>query len=208
MDSSLSLFYRNTGPNCFIISKQLRRFFGDKFDDKFDDYDEEDFKIFLQYVKTSLSKGREIDFSLREYYNAILPDFLAQLKRHEDLIKAYKMPSDWERLFPTLTYQTHILDVQAVKIKYPGHKIYYSVCYDNEESWSEEVSNDQMAGITGNFKSIKIWLGEASTKEFDILYRVHKFDGEWTDWAKNGKSIYLQGVKLNALQIKLEPKRM
>lgn len=93
MDSSLSLFYRNTGPNCFIISKQLKKFFGDKFDG----YEKEDFQNFLQYVKTSLSKGREVDLDIRKYYSTILPDFLAQLKRHKDLIKAYKMPPNWEK---------------------------------------------------------------------------------------------------------------
>lgn len=93
VDSSLSLFYRNTGPNCFIISKQLKKFFGDKFDG----YEKEDFQNFLQYVKTSLSKGREVDLDIRKYYSTILPDFLAQLKRHKDLIKAYKMPPNWEK---------------------------------------------------------------------------------------------------------------
>ena len=67
-----------------------------------------------------------------------------------------------------------------------------------------------MAGTTGKRKSImgiRIRLDEADSKEFDILYRVHKFDGEWTDWAKNGETLYSYGVKLNALQIKLETKK-
>ena len=51
-----------------------------------------------------------------------------------------------------------------------------------------------------------IRLDEAGAKEFDILYRVHKFDGTWTDWAKNGEAIYSHGQKLNAVQIKLETK--
>ena len=75
--------------------------------------------------------------------------------------------------------------------------------------WSEEVSDGEQAGITGKRKSIygiKIRLDEAGQKEFDILYRVHKFDGEWTPWAENGEVIYSYGQKLNALQIKLESK--
>ena len=47
---------------------------------------------------------------------------------------------------------------------------------------------------------------EAGAKEFDILYRVHKFDEQWTPWAKNGETIYSYGQKLNAIQIKLELK--
>ena len=64
-----------------------------------------------------------------------------------------------------------------------------------------------MAGTTGKSKAIygiKIRFDEAGAKEFDILYRVHKFDGNWTDWAKNGEVIYSHGQKLNAIQIKLE----
>jgi len=66
-----------------------------------------------------------------------------------------------------------------------------------------------MAGTTGKSKAImgiKIRLDEAGTKKFDILYRVHKFDDTWTSWAKNGEIIYSHGIKLNAIQIKLETK--
>ena len=52
-----------------------------------------------------------------------------------------------------------------------------------KDDWSQEVSTGQMAGTTGQKKSItgiKIRLDEAGAKNFDILYRVHKFDGKWT----------------------------
>ena len=131
---------------------------------------------------------------------------------------------------PVLTYQTHVAwkgwgawknenrlsnppdqmaDIQAIKINFPSHKVYYSVYYSEQEVWSEEVSNTQMAGTTGKKKpimGIKIRLDEAGSKEFDILYRVHKFDGEWTTWAKNGEEIYSHGQKLNSIQIRLKPK--
>ena len=132
---------------------------------------------------------------------------------------------------PLLTYQTHVaktgwgdgwksenqlsnplnkqLDIQAIKIDFPSHNVYYAVYYNEKEGWSEEVSAGQMAGTTGKAKAImgiKIRLDETSSKEFDILYRVHKFDGEWTAWAKNGEAIYSQGIKLNAIQIKLASK--
>ena len=66
-----------------------------------------------------------------------------------------------------------------------------------------------MTGTTGKGKPIygmRVWLDEAGAKEFDILYRMHKFDDTWAPWAKNGEAFYSYGVKLNAIQIKLEPK--
>ncbi len=161
-------------------------------------------------------------------YGEILPDFMEQLKQREDLITACDMPPCWEQFRPLLTYQTHAhkvgwgtwksedqisndieqkLDIQAIKINYPGHKVYYSVYYNAEEGWSQEIESPNMAGTTGQAKAIfglRIRLDEAGTKEFDILYRVHKFDGTWSDWAKNGEVIYSYGQKLNAIQIKLE----
>ena len=75
--------------------------------------------------------------------------------------------------------------------------LHYAVYYNEKEGWSEEVTNGQMAGTTGKSKAItgiKIRLDKAGAKEFDILYRVHKFDGEWTAWAKNGEEIITGGV--------------
>lgn len=101
------------------------------------------------------------------------------------------------------------LDIQAIMINFtkPFHDIYYSVYYGGAEGWSKEVKSPGTAGTTGQSKSImgiKIWLDEAGAKDFDILYRLHKFDGEWTAWGKNGEVIYSCGQKLNAIQIKLE----
>ena len=53
IDSTLSIFEYGNRLYCFIISEQLKKFFGDKFDG----YDEEDFKIFLGYTKTLMSRG-------------------------------------------------------------------------------------------------------------------------------------------------------
>ena len=131
-----------------------------------------------------------------------------------------------------LSYQTHVgrkgwgqwksenqpsnnenqnFDIQAIKINFtqPFHDIYYSVYYNDKEGWSPEVSTAEMAGTIGKSKSItgiKIQLDDAGEKDFDILYRVHKFDGTWTAWAKNGEEIISGGVKLNSIQIKLEDK--
>lgn len=227
IDSSLSIFSKTTisGPFFYIISEQLKKFFGDEWNG----YDEEDFKTFLQYVKYSMKKGCVANQNTMKYYAPILEDFMAQLKQHENLIVSYNMPKNWETFQPPPKgYQTHVaskgwsswlnedqisndieqqLDIQAVKINFPGHKVYYAVYFNDAEGWSEEVTNGQQAGTTGKSKAIygiKIRLDESGAKKFDILYRVHKFDGTWTDWAKNGEVIYSHGQKLNALQIKLE----
>ena len=154
-----------------------------------------------------------------------------ELKQREDLIATRNTPPKSEEVKPTLTYQTHVhkkgwgdwknenqisndldqqLQIEAIKINFPDHKVYYSVYYNAEEGWSAEVSNGEQAGTTGKSKPIygvRIRFDEAGTKKSDILYRVHKFDGNWTDRAKNGEAIYSHGQKFNAIQIKLETKR-
>ncbi|MBQ6758523.1 MAG: glycosyltransferase family 61 protein [Selenomonadaceae bacterium] len=228
VDSSLSIFGSdNVRWFCYIISEQLKRFFGDKWNG----YEEEDFKTFLQYVKDSMSKGLAINPKAEELYGEVFSDFMAQLKRQKNLITTYNMPPRWETFPPQLTYLTHVhikgswtdglklenqisnpldqkFDVLAIRINYPRHKVYYSVYYDEKEGWTEEVSDNKWAGVTNRQKPIygmRIRLDEAGTREFNILYRMHKFDDTWTKWAKNGEALYSYGQKLNAIQIKLEP---
>lgn len=87
IDSALSLFQKNTfGPLCYIISKQLKKFFGDE---AADEYTEEDFVTFLQYVKNSISQGFKENPELRKYYSSVLPEFLNELKQREDLTKQF-----------------------------------------------------------------------------------------------------------------------
>ena len=211
---------------CFIISEQLKKFFSDKWNG----YEEEDFKTFLQYVKNMKSQGIAIDSRAKERYGSVLEEFLAQLKRRKDLIAAYNMPPDWDKFEPQFVYQTHVhmkgwrdgyksenqcsnpidqeLEILAIQINYTAHKVYCSVYYNDKEGWSEEVLAPEMVGTVGVRKPIygmRVRLDEAGSKEFDILYRMHKFDGEWTKWAKNGEALYSHGVKVNAIQIKLEP---
>ena len=227
IDSTMSLFYLSNHHYCYIISEQLKKFFGDKFNG----YDDEDFEIFLQHVKNSIIRGRTVNPKELSGYGTVFQDFMAQLQKREDLISVHDMPSDFGKR-PLLTYQTHVgskgwgswnienqpsnrldqkYDIQSIKIKFTNffHEIYYSVYYNDEEGWSEEIKAPEAAGTTGKAKAIfgiKIRLDESGTKKFDICYRVHKFDGTWTAWAKNGEVIYSYGIKLNAIQIKLEPK--
>jgi len=122
---------------------------------------------------------------------------------------AQKGWSKWKRENQISNVLDELLDIQAIKINFPSHKIYYAVYYNDKEGWSAEVSNGKQAGTTGRSKSItgiKIRLDEADAKEFNVLYRAHKFDGSWTAWAKNGAELFSDAQKLNAVQIKLESK--
>ncbi|MBR6713469.1 MAG: glycosyltransferase family 61 protein [Selenomonadaceae bacterium] len=93
VDSSMSVFNQAFGVYCYIVSRQLKEFFGDKWAG----YDEGDFKIFLRYVKSSLDNGVVVNPKIKSSYDKILPDFLAQLKQHKDLIAVYDLPPDWEK---------------------------------------------------------------------------------------------------------------
>ena len=110
VDSSLSLFSGEHGPNCFIISPQLKRFFGDAFDG----YETDDCRIFLQYVKNALRKGIKLNQKAYRHYGKNFPDFMAQLKRRPRLVASYRMPTDWrekivaskakDKIFKSLDY--------------------------------------------------------------------------------------------------------
>lgn len=138
------------GPYYYIISPQLKKFFGDKWDG----YQEEEFKTFLQYVKYSMSWGRgSFKGNVKSYCGDIFSDFMAQLKQRKDLIKACDMPSDWDTFRPMMIYQTYIkpnsqswknenqssnpldqkIELRAIRINYPSHKVYYSVYWGDKE---------------------------------------------------------------------------
>lgn len=90
VDSSMSLFGGIHGPNCLIISEQLKRLFGDKFDG----YAEDDFKIFLEYVNVCRKNNIGIIPKSKEIYGKGFSDFLEQLKKRKDLLSAYKWTLD------------------------------------------------------------------------------------------------------------------
>ena len=137
-----------------------------------------------------------------------------QLSKNRPLVAyqthiANKGWGDWKSEAQLSNDLTQKLDIQAIKIDFPDHVVYYAVYFNDKEGWSKEVANGEMAGTTGKKKpitGIKIRLDESGAKDFDILYRVHKFDGTWTDWAKNGEAIYSHGQKLNSIQINLKSK--
>ena len=233
VDSSLSIFYEVIGVyqkmvHCFIISEHLKRFFGDKWDS----YSDEDFKIFVEYFKQCAKQCIPLNLEAEKYYEAVLPDFIRALFQKQTCAIDYPdIFPRWEKFRPLLSYKTHVsckgwnaswiqenqisndikqgLYLQAIKVNSLKYNVHYSVYYGEEEGWSEEVSSGEMAGTTGKRKpiyGIKIRLDETGAKIFDILYRTHNFYEEWTPWVKNNEELFSQCVKLNAIQIKLEPK--
>ena len=220
VDVSKNFMYANRTVGAILLgsTKYWKAFVADYFGETIDADDDN------LYLEEALDKY--VDFWCEKYFDdkEVLRDSLKNMCR---LIESLRAQVNKNR--PLLSYRTHVavkgwsdgwksesqlsnpldqkLDVQAVKIDFPSHKVYYSV-YDSE-GWSEEVIAPEMAGTTGKSKpitGIKIRLDESGAKDFDICYRVHKFDGTWTDWAKNGEAIYSHGQKLNSIQITLKPK--
>ncbi len=91
VDSSLSIFETFNGPYCFIISRQLKKFFGDPFDG----CDDEDFNAFVNYVKLAAKGGLKVNPSQVEGYGEFFRDFAAQLGKRKDLTA--KFPSGWDK---------------------------------------------------------------------------------------------------------------
>lgn len=82
VDSSFSIVSVHHDFNCFIISEQLKRFFGDKFDG----YTEDDFKIFMKYMTTAAAMGRTVNQKELQGYGAFALEFTEQLKLNADLL--------------------------------------------------------------------------------------------------------------------------
>lgn len=85
VDSSLSVFETLLGPYCFIISEQLKKFFGDEFDG----YSEEDFRTFLTYARVSANAGLKENAKALPHYAPIMQKFYPQLKARGDLLKEF-----------------------------------------------------------------------------------------------------------------------
>ena len=210
---------RSHGVCLFGANKYWKAFVADYFGEQI--YEDDD----KEYLEESLDKY--IDFWYEKYSNSkerVLDSLKEMCRRIVDI----ETPPRRSR--PSLSYQTHVAfkgwnswsdensisndikkkrSLQALRINFPLYDVYYSVYWNEEEGWSEETTKGHTAGTTGKAKpitGIKIRLDEAGAQKFDILYRVHKFDGKWTAWAKNGEELFSQGDKINAIQIKLQAK--
>ncbi|MBQ7631034.1 MAG: DUF563 domain-containing protein [Selenomonadaceae bacterium] len=85
IDSQLSIFHnKNGGPFCFIISEQLKKFFGDEWTGE---YEDGDFINFLNYIKFANMKNLKPTDNYFEYFQNIYTDFIKQLMKREDLMR-------------------------------------------------------------------------------------------------------------------------
>ena len=220
VDVSKNFMYANhdTGECLIGSTKYWKEFVSDYFGEQIDEDDD------APYFDDALENY--VNFWFKKYANT--DKVVSSLRDMCNRIVTLENKLHIKR--PLLTYQTHVdkfgwgtwkfenqisnpleqrRDIQAIKIDFPEHKVYYSVYFNDAEGWSQEVSSSEMAGTVGKAKpitGIKIRLDDSGGGAFDILYRVHTFDGVWTPWARNGAELLSQGVKLNSIQIKLETK--
>ena len=222
VDASKNFMYANRHIGVCMLgsNKYWKAFVADYFGEQIDEDDD------APYFNDALENY--VNFWCKKY--ADTDKVASSLKDMCNRIVALEKELHMKR--PLLIYQTHVdrfgwsarisenqisnpvnqrRDIQAIKINFsqPFRDVYYAVYFNDREGWSQEVCNGAQAGTTGKSKSItgiKIRLDDSGANEFDILYRVHTFDGEWTPWARNGTEILSQGVKLNAVQISLKAK--
>ena len=86
IDSAISFFAtRDHGPFCYLISPQLKKFFGEN-----ESWTTDDFEIFLQYANFSLEKNFKPLSTAKEYYHDILKLFMDELIQHKEIVEKYK----------------------------------------------------------------------------------------------------------------------
>lgn len=87
IDAAFSIMtHTHTGPYCYILSENLRKYFGDDITEK---YVEEDFATFLAYVRIAKNQGLIENLNELAYLKDILPEFISQLKTREDLMQKF-----------------------------------------------------------------------------------------------------------------------
>ncbi len=208
------------GGICLIApTKYWKQFVQDYFGERIDDYYGDHWtEIFNGYVERWCQRYSTLGL-IKTLTNAVIRVYRRLLALENRAVK--------DR--PQLCYETHVaikgwlpqsdedyvsgvperrLDVQAIKIYFNStyYDVYYAVYYPTE-GWAAEVSTAHMAGTTGKGKpimGIKLRLDDGGAKYFDVLYRVHKFVGGWSQWAKNGEELISLKSKINAVQIRLE----
>ena len=78
IDSALSIFACNySGPLCYIVSENLRKFFGEEIKEK---YTPEDFITFINYAKFAKTQHLKLNPDEEKYFEKILPEFIKSLK--------------------------------------------------------------------------------------------------------------------------------
>ena len=97
------------------------------------------------------------------------------------------------------------LSVQAIRIYFLRSEwsVRYAVYYP-KEGWTAEVGNKKTAGTVGKGKPVyglKIMLDQ---DDLSVCYRVHDFDGNWSEWASDGGEL-ISKAALNGVEIKVVP---
>lgn len=87
IDSTFSVYSSlYHGPYCYILSKQLRQYFGDEI---VADYTDEDFVTFLLYLRYCMLNKRTLFADAMKYYGNTYIEFLSRLEQRQDLIQKY-----------------------------------------------------------------------------------------------------------------------
>ena len=85
IDSAFSIFSRKHSEGfCYIISEQLRKFFGDEITEK---YSEQDFYNFLLYSKHARKNNLQINPQDEKYFSDLIADFMNCLKQNSKFLK-------------------------------------------------------------------------------------------------------------------------
>lgn len=86
IDSAMSTFSAGySGPYCYVLSKQLKKFFGDT---NFE-YGEGDFVSFLLYCRHAIARGIKMNSGVVKYYGEYFTEFCEQLHRRQDLMQKF-----------------------------------------------------------------------------------------------------------------------
>ena len=85
IDSAFSIFARSqSGTFCYILSEQLRKFFGDEITEKFS---QEDFYHFLTYSKFAKENNWSINPQDDKYFSDLILEFMTSLKNNSNFLK-------------------------------------------------------------------------------------------------------------------------
>ena len=85
IDSAFSIFARSqSGTFSYILSEQLRKFFGDEITEKFS---KEDFYHFLMYSKFAKENNWSINPQDDKYFSDLILDFMNSLKNNSNFLK-------------------------------------------------------------------------------------------------------------------------
>lgn len=85
IDSTFSIYSpEHTGPYCYVLSRQLKEYFGDNAE-----YNDEDFATFLMYVRHAVSHNLPMHAEAVKYYGGDYAEFYIKLQQRQDLMQKF-----------------------------------------------------------------------------------------------------------------------